>query len=151
MNPAPSFLDKLAAFQEAQFSSPALRSAASTSPLDPLLDAEVDPLPADAALTPLALEGKAVFVRSCMQCHGGPGLSTPLSSEEPFTGAAAMPRYHNSAATLDEVLDHYVAFFNQVKTVNAISNILATTTPGVWDRPFTREERPALLAFLNEL
>ena len=62
------------------------------------------------------------------------------------------PYFHNnSAANLDEVLDHYVAFFNQVKTVNAVSNILATTTPGVWDGPFTPEERPVLLAFLNEL
>jgi len=232
VNPEQSFLDDLAAFQETLFSSPALRSAVSA--------AAMDPLPPDATLAPLALEGKAVFIRSCMQCHGGPGLSTPLTSQPPFTDAAAMPRYHNvnagcprpvdtvtpprfvfpacpaaiarnartyeftradgtvfrrtttdpgrallsgidvgsaaqtdfprfdnpslhgisrtapyfhnnSATDLEQVLDHYAAFFNQVKTVNALSNILATTTPGVWDRPFTPEERPALLAFLNEL
>jgi cytochrome c peroxidase len=230
--PEQSLLDDLAAFQNAQFSSPGLRSAASTAP--------IEPLPPDASLTSLQLEGKAVFVRSCMQCHGGPGLSTPLTSAPPFTGNAAMPRYHNvnascprpvdtvtpprfvfpacpasitrnartyeftrpdgtvmrritddpgrallsgidtgsaaqtdlarfdntslhgisqtapyfhnnSAATLDEVLDLYAAFFENVKTVNPMSNILATTTPGVWDRPFTPEERPALLAFLNAL
>jgi cytochrome c peroxidase len=232
VDPQPSLLDDLAAFQNAQASSPELRVAAGLLP--------VDPLPPDASLTALELEGKAVFVRSCMQCHGGPGLSTPMTSADPFIGTAAMPRYHNvsascprpvdtviparfvfpacpasiernartyeferpdgtvmrrttddpgrallsgvdvgnaaqtdflrfdtptlhgirqtapyfhnnSAATLDEVLDQYAAFFDQVKTVNPLSNILALTTPGVWDRPFTPAERPALLAFLDQL
>jgi cytochrome c peroxidase len=176
-----------------------------------------------------------------MQCHGGPGLSTPAVAPPQFAaGATAMPRYHaiqvdcprpvdtmspprfvfppcssslarnirtyeftradgttfrrttsdpgrallsgfetgnafasdfqrydntslhgishtapyfhnNSAATLDDVLDLYAEFFKQVRTINPSSFVLSTVAPGANDRPFTPDERPALLAFLRRL
>jgi hypothetical protein len=62
------------------------------------------------------------------------------------------PYFHNnSAATLDDVLDHYEQFFKRVRTLNAAAAILNTTTPGAFDRPFSSAERPALLAYLNTL
>jgi mono/diheme cytochrome c family protein len=229
--PRPGFLDDLAAFQNGLFSSSGAKAladavAAGTTPLpdpDPPLDA-------------LETQGKAVFVRSCAQCHGGPGLSTPLSPQPP---APPIPRYHdivsqcprpidaadpprfifatcspslarnarlyeillidgttqrrkssdpgralltgfvggpgpqddwqkfdttslrgisktapyfhnNSAATLEEVLDHYDAFFKRVAILNPSASIL--TTDGIHrDRPFAPEERRALLAYLRKL
>ena len=71
------------------------------------------------------------------------------------------PYFHNnSAATFDDVLDHYTEFF---KLVDAVSPPVGPTglpvrrpppisTDGVHvDRPFTKEERPALLAYLRKL
>jgi cytochrome c peroxidase len=61
------------------------------------------------------------------------------------------PYFHNnSAATLEEMLDHYDAFFRAVKSVNPRAPIL--TTNGVdHDRPATPAEREALLAYLKKL
>jgi cytochrome c peroxidase len=65
------------------------------------------------------------------------------------------PYFHNnSAATLEEVVDHYTAFFKRVQ-----ANLLpgaklppAISTDGVnADRPPTPEEVPALLAYLRKL
>ena len=233
--PTQGFLDDLAAYENTEFSSPYVQAIANGTSMAP------DGLPPTDSLSPLEQQGKAVFIRSCGQCHGGPGLSTPITSPAPFAGTTgAIPRYHNvnagcprpvdtvsparyvfpacppsiarnartyeftetngtkvrrtitdpgrsilsgvdsgnafnsdfprydikslhgvsktapyfhnnAAANLEEVLDNYAGFFNFVKTVNPISNLLATTTPGVWDRPFTPDERPALIAFLNKL
>jgi cytochrome c peroxidase len=65
------------------------------------------------------------------------------------------PYFHNnSAATLEEVVDHYIEFFKLVQ-----ANVLPpapipplATTDGVnWDRRPTVEERAALLAYLRKL
>jgi len=65
------------------------------------------------------------------------------------------PYFHNnSAATLEEMLDHYTEFF---KFVNAaappfVPRPAPISTDGIHvDRPFTPEERPALLAYLRKL
>lgn len=227
--PSTGFLDDLAAFQNASFSSTRVESVANNTSLDPL--------PADSELDADEQEGKQVFIRSCMQCHGGPGLSTPINSPPAFVAGERMPRYHNvnagcprpavpggrafdpcpdhvarnirtyafrqpdgtfvrrttsdpgrslitgidagspavsdfqrfdntglhgisktapyfhnnSAATLEDVLNHYESFFGVIRNVNPRSNILATTTPGVQDRPFTAAEKPKLLKFLFKL
>jgi hypothetical protein len=231
--PASSLLDDVAIFQKTGVSSRRVSEIAAAP--------DTDPLPPDEALTPLEREGKAVFTRSCLHCHGGPGLSTPAVAPPTFlAGATAMPRYHtiqadcprpidtvspprfvfptcppslarnirtyeftradgtkfrrstsdpgrallsgiesgnafvsdfqrydnaglhgigrtapyfhnNSAATLEDVLDLYAEFFKQVRTINPGSFVLSTVTPGANDRPFTPEERPALLAFLRKL
>jgi cytochrome c peroxidase len=64
------------------------------------------------------------------------------------------PYFHNnSAATLEEVVDHYAEFFKRVRA-NAPPGVVPPilTTDGVhFDRPFTPEERPALLAYLRKL
>jgi cytochrome c peroxidase len=65
------------------------------------------------------------------------------------------PYFHNnSAATLEEVVDHYIEFFKRVRVNvpgNPIPPILTTDGVNV-DRPFTSaEERAALLAYLRKL
>jgi cytochrome c peroxidase len=64
------------------------------------------------------------------------------------------PYFHNnSAATLEEVVDHYTAFFKRVQA-NVVGTKLppAISTDGVnADRPPLAEEIPALLAYLRKL
>ena len=64
------------------------------------------------------------------------------------------PYFHNnSAATLEEVVDHYTGVFNRAKDVappGVVPPLLSTD--GVhFDRPFVPEERAALLAYLRKL
>ncbi|MEO8682502.1 MAG: hypothetical protein ABI665_25870, partial [Vicinamibacterales bacterium] len=64
------------------------------------------------------------------------------------------PYFHNnSAATLEELVDHYIQFFNLVK-VNAPPGVVppVASTDGVnFDRQPKPEERAALLAYLRKL
>lgn len=65
------------------------------------------------------------------------------------------PYFHNnSAATLEEVVDHYSEFFKRVQANVLVGNKLppAISTDGVHvDRPPAPEEVPALLAYLRKL
>src|SRR6266498_3269160 len=65
------------------------------------------------------------------------------------------PYFHNnSAATLEDVLDHYDAFFRRVARNNPPPNLppLLSSDGLVVDRGFvTADERPALLAYLRKL
>jgi cytochrome c peroxidase len=65
------------------------------------------------------------------------------------------PYFHNnSAATLEEVLDHYDAFFRRVARAAPPPNLapFLSSTGLVVDRGVvTAEERPALLAYLRKL
>ena len=61
---------------------------------------------------------------------------------------------NNTAATLEEMLEHYKQFFKRVAVQNAAAPLLTTkpgVTPPVIDRPFTDAEVPALLAYLRKL
>ena len=65
------------------------------------------------------------------------------------------PYFHNNtAATLEEMVSHYNAFFKRV-AIQAPAAPLLTTQPGivppVHDRPFTDVEVPALLAYLRKI
>jgi cytochrome c peroxidase len=64
------------------------------------------------------------------------------------------PYFHNnSAATLEDVVDHYIEFFKRVQ-VNAAPGVVPpiATTDGIhFDRRPTVEERAALLAYLQKL
>jgi cytochrome c peroxidase len=68
--------------------------------------------------------------------------------------ANTAPYFHNnSAATLEEVLDHYDAFFRRVARLNPAPNLppLLSSNGVVVDRGFvTATERPALLAYLRK-
>lgn len=102
-DPAAGFLDDLAAFQSAQFSSPAVKRladamAAGSAPLpdpDPVLDAT------EAA-------GKLVFNRACAQCHGNlgghPSGSAPIAQGTPGT-PTALVRYHDVATACPRPVD----------------------------------------------
>jgi cytochrome c peroxidase len=61
---------------------------------------------------------------------------------------------NNSAATLEEVLDHYDALFRRAARVNSPPNIppFVSSNGTLIDRGFvTADERPALLAYLRKL
>ncbi len=61
---------------------------------------------------------------------------------------------NNSAATLEEMLEHYKQFFKRVQVQNPAAPLLTTqpgATPPVIDRPFADAEVPALLAYLRKL
>ena len=65
------------------------------------------------------------------------------------------PYFHNNtAATLEDVVEHYKQFYKRV-AIQAPQAPLLTTQPGVVppdiDRPFTDAEVPALLAYLRKL
>jgi cytochrome c peroxidase len=253
VDPPGAFLDDLAAFQNAQFSSLRVKALADA------MTAGSNPLPdPDPALDALETAGKAVFNRSCAQCHGSaghPSGSTPIQQGTP--GTNALVRYHdiatacprpvdtvtpprfvfapcsasqmknvrtyeitnsgvppsgtacggaapqppcvtrittsdpgrllltgypaaggpgdiqhmdvpslrgisrtapyfmnNTAATLEDVLEHYKQFFKRVQTQNPAAPLLTTqpgVTPPVIDRPFTDAEVPALLAYLRKI
>jgi len=65
------------------------------------------------------------------------------------------PYFHNnSAASLEEVMDHYAAFFTRVARLNPSPNLppILSSNGLVIDRGFlTVAERPALLAYLRKL
>jgi cytochrome c peroxidase len=65
------------------------------------------------------------------------------------------PYFHNnSAATLDEVLDHYIALFTRAARVNPPPNLppFISSNGLVVDRGLvTADERAALLAYLQKL
>jgi len=254
-DPPASFLDDLAAFEGGQFSSPSVKA------LSDAIAAHASPLPdPDPVLDSLEVAGKAVFVRSCAQCHGNmgghPSGSTPIEqgtlgtptaliryhsiqsacprpvdtvnpprfvfatcsasqmenvrtyeitnsgappSGTPCGGAPPQPAcvtrvtisdpgrmlltgypvpggpgdiqhfdnpslrgiartapyfHNNTAATLEDVLEHYKQFFKFVAIQQPAAPLL-TTKPGivppVHDRPFTDAEIPALLAYLRKL
>jgi hypothetical protein len=61
---------------------------------------------------------------------------------------------NNTAATLEDVLEHYKQFFTRVQVQNPAAPLLTTqpgVTPPVIDRPFTDAEVPALLAYLRKI
>lgn len=233
--PQQRLLDDLNSFQRVLFTNERVRA------LSEAIDDGVSPLPdIDPRLNALELQGKAVFTRSCAQCHGGAGQSNPVApvvrfhdifsqcprpvdtrppdvvtparfnlmpcpprlarnartyeitlpngttirrtSSDPgralLTGFAGVgppaaddwnkldvpglrglrftaPYFHNnSAATLEEVVDHYVEFYKRVE-VNAVALGVvppAASTDGVnFDRQPKPEERAALLAYLRKL
>ncbi len=64
------------------------------------------------------------------------------------------PYFHNnSAATLEEVVDHYIEFFKRVVAITPPGTVSPVgSTNGVdWDRAPRSEERSALLAYLRKL
>lgn len=69
--PRQQLLDDLNSFQRILFTNERVRA------LSAAIDKGLTPLPdADPPLNALEQQGKAVFIRACTQCHGGPGQST---------------------------------------------------------------------------
>ena len=105
-DPPAAFLDDIAAFQNAKFSSPAVKAladamaAAATTLPDP-----------DPALDPLEAAGKLVFDRACGQCHGNQA-GHPSSSVPILLGAAGTPtgivRYHDVMTACPRPVDNVV-------------------------------------------
>jgi cytochrome c peroxidase len=64
------------------------------------------------------------------------------------------PYFHNNSAdTLEEVVDHYIEFFNRVRAMAppGVVPVVATTDGVNFDRQPRPEERAALLAYLLKL
>jgi cytochrome c peroxidase len=64
------------------------------------------------------------------------------------------PYFHNnSAATLEEVVDHYIEFFKRARAIAPPGPLppVASTDGVTWDRQPRPEERAALLAYLRKL
>ena len=61
--------------------------------------------------------------------------------------------HNNSAATLEDVVDHYVQFFRRIEAIAPPGVVSpAASTDGVhFDRVPLPEERAALLAYLRKL
>jgi cytochrome c peroxidase len=88
---------------------------------------------------------------------GGPG---PQDDWDKFDipglrgiGKTAPYFHNNSAATLEDVVDHYAEFFKRVRvnTAPAVARIISTDGVNI-DRPLTStQERTALLAYLRKL
>ncbi len=100
IEPPQSFLDDLASFQKAKFSSPNVKA------LSEAMAAGTRPLPdPDPALSDLESAGKRVFLRACAQCHGDPGGSTPLLQGTPGT-PTALVRYHDILTACPRPVDN---------------------------------------------
>jgi len=228
-SPTQRILDDLADFQLTLFSSPGVAGLANA------IAAGITPLPdPDPPLTALEQQGKAIFIRACAQCHGGPGNSTtsppivarfhdiattcprPVDTVSPprfvfapcpvglsgkvrtyeftlanglkvrrassdpgralltgFVGgppplddwnkldvpglhgiAQTAPYFHNnSAATLEDVVDHYIELFKEIQAVQPPGVVppVASTDGIHFDRAPKPEERAALVAYLRKL
>ena len=86
---------------------------------------------------------------------GGPGDIEHFDNPSLRGISRTAPYFHNNtAATLEEVLVHYTAFFKRVAIQQPAAPLLTTqpgVVPPVHDRPFTDAEVPALLAYLRKL
>ena len=86
---------------------------------------------------------------------GGPGDIEHMDNPNLRGISRTAPYFmNNTAATLEEVLDHYKQFFKRVQVQVPTAPLLTTqpgVTPPVIDRPFTDAEVPALLAYLRKL
>ena len=86
---------------------------------------------------------------------GQPGDLGAIDATQLRGIARTAPYFHNnSAATLEEVLDHYEAFFRRVTRLNSSPNLppILSSNGLVIDRGFIApDERQALLAYLRKL
>jgi slime mold repeat-containing protein len=86
---------------------------------------------------------------------GGPGDIEHMDNPSLRGISRTAPYFsNNTAATLEDVVAHYKAFYKRV-AIQAPAAPLLTTHPGVVppviDRPFTDDEVPALLAYLRRI
>jgi cytochrome c peroxidase len=93
-DPPQRLLDDLASFQRLLFTNKRVRN------LSDAISAGVTPLPdPDPVLNPLETQGKAVFVRSCAVCHGGPEQTTSVRAPLPVV------RYHDISSQCPRPVD----------------------------------------------
>jgi Cytochrome c len=182
VDPPVSFLDDVVVFQQAQFSSASVKRlsdamAAGTSPLpdpDPVLDGlemagksvfnracgqchgnmgGASPQP--ACVTRVTTSDPGRLLLTGYPVAGGPGDIQHMDIPNLRGISRTAPYFmNNTAATLEEMLEHYKQFFKRVQVQNAAAPLLTTqpgVTPPVIDRPFTDAEVPALLAYLRKL
>ncbi len=88
--PDQRLLDDIASFERTQFSSARVNALAAA------IRNGVTPLPdPDPALTAGEQQGKAIFIRACAHCHGGPGQTTTAPEQSPPWPPGFIGRYFN--------------------------------------------------------
>ncbi len=113
------------------------------------------PAPQPACVTRITTSDPGRLLLTGYPAAGGPGDIQHMDIPNLRGIARTAPYFmNNTAATLEEMLEHYKQFFKRVEVQNAAAPLLTTkpgVTPPVIDRPFTDAEVPALLAYLRKL
>ena len=111
--------------------------------------------PQPACVTRVTSSDPARLLLTGYPAAGGPGDIQHFDIPSLRGIARTAPYFHNNtAATLEEMLEHYKQFFKRVQVQNPAAPLLTTqpgVTPPLIDRPFTDAEVPALLAYLRKL
>jgi cytochrome c peroxidase len=113
------------------------------------------PAPQPACVTRVTISDPGRMLLTGYPVPGGPGDIQHFDVPSLRGISRTAPYFHNNtAATLEDVIDHYKQFFIFV-TIQQPTAAFLTTQPGivppVIDRPFTDAEVPALLAYLRKL
>jgi cytochrome c peroxidase len=111
--------------------------------------------PQPACVTRITTSDPGRLLLTGYPAAGGPGDIQHFDIPSLRGIARTAPYFHNNtAATLEEMLEHYKQFFKRVEVQNPAAPLLTTqpgVTPPVIDRPFADAEVPALLAYLRKL
>ena len=111
--------------------------------------------PQPACVTRLTTSDPGRLLLTGYPAPGGPGDIQHMDIPSLRGIAQTAPYFsNNTAATLEEMLDHYKQFFKRVQAQNPAAPLLTTqpgVAPPVVDRPFSDAETPALLAYLRKL
>ena len=113
------------------------------------------PAPQPPCVTRLTTSDPGRLLLTGFPQPGGPGDIQHLDIPSLRGIARTAPYFHNnSAATLEDMLEHYKQFFKRVAVQNPAAPLLTTrpgASPPVIDWPFTDAETEALLAYLRKL
>ncbi len=111
--------------------------------------------PQPACVTRVTISDPGRMLLTGYPVPGGPGDIQHFDNPSLRGIARTAPYFHNNtAATLEDVLEHYKQFFKCVAIQQPAAPLLTTqpgVVPPVHDRPFTDAEIPALLAYLRKL
>ncbi len=111
--------------------------------------------PQPACVTRITTSDPGRLLLTGYPAAGGPGDIQHMDIPNLRGIARTAPYFmNNTAATLEDMLEHYKQFFKRVQVQNAAAPLLTTqpgVAPPVIDRPFSDAEVPALLAYLRKL
>ena len=113
------------------------------------------PAPQPACVTRVTISDPGRMLLTGYPVPGGPGDIQHFDVPSLRGISRTAPYFHNNtAATLEDVVEHYKQFFLFVAITQPAAPLLTTqpgVTPPVIDRPFSDAEVPALLAYLRKL
>ncbi|HTE52597.1 MAG TPA: hypothetical protein VK698_17215 [Kofleriaceae bacterium] len=113
------------------------------------------PAPQPPCVTRLTTSDPGRLLLTGFPAPGGPGDVQHMDIPSLRGISRTAPYFsNNTAATLEDMLEHYKQFFRRVAVVAPAAPLLTTqpgVVPPVHDRPFTDAEIPALLAYLRRL
>lgn len=113
------------------------------------------PAPQPACVTRVTISDPGRMLLTGYPVPGGPGDVQHFDIPSLRGISRTAPYFHNNtAATLEDMVEHYKQFFKFVAIQQPTAAFLTTqpgVTPPVIDRPFTDAEVPALLAYLRKL